>query len=248
MKGRYRFIALGVLAAALVGAVSPGGLGGGARVVLADAAPGTPTVSVTGQGTVSAPPDVVTLQLGVSVQSSTVADARAQAAQAATAVIAALQADGVAQDDIKTVQFSIGPRYDNQNGQQTLRGYEVDNVVQAKVRALDSVGKVIDDATAAGGNALVVQSITYSIENTGPLAHQARQQAMDDAKSKAADFAASVGMTVGKVVSIEEQSSVTPPPVPFGAAAPSVAAAPRTPIETGNLQVRVQVAVVFALQ
>lgn len=236
------------IAAAALGLMSLVWTGGRVPHAFAQTAPQVPTATVDGQGIVSAPPDVVILQLGVSVQSSTVADARTQAAQAATAVIAALQADGVAQDDIKTVQFSIGPRYDTQNNRQVLRGYEVDNVLQVKVRALDTVGKVIDDAAAAGGDALVVQNITYSIENSDPLAHQARMQAMDDAKSKAADFAASVGMTVGNVVSIREDTTVPPQPVQFAAPAPAAVAAPRTPIEAGNLQVRVQVTVVFALK
>jgi uncharacterized protein YggE len=247
---RYRTIvpAAGLLAGAVLGLMSLVGAGGSAQRAFAQTAPAQPTVTVGGQGIVSAPPDVIILQIGVSVQAGTVADARAQAAQAATAVIAALQADGVAQDDIKTVQFSIGPRYDTQNGRQVLRGYQVDNVLQVKVRSLDTAGKVIDDAVAAGGDAVVVQNISFSIENTDAIAHQARMQAMDDAKTKAADYAASVGMTVGKVVSIHEETAVPPQPVQFAAPAPSTATAARTPIEAGSLQVRVQVTVVFALQ
>jgi uncharacterized protein YggE len=237
-------VALGV---ALLGVVV-GSRVGSLHGALADSTPPIPTVSVTGEGIVTAPPDVVVLQLGVSVEAGTVADARTQAAAAAAAVVAAVKADGVADDDVKTVQFNIGPRYDNVSGRQTLRGYDVSNVLQVKIRALDSVGKVIDDATAAGGDAIVVQGINYAIENTDPLAHQARMQAMSNAKTKAADFAASVGMSVGRVDSIQEETSVAPSPVQFATPAPSAAAAPRTPIETGTLQVQVRVSVVFEMQ
>jgi uncharacterized protein len=214
--------------------------------VLADAP--TRTVSVSGQGIVTAQPDTVILQIGVSVEARTVAAARGQAAAAADAVIAAVKADGVADQDIKTVQFNIGPRYDNNNGLSVLRGYSVSNVLQVKIRNLDSVGKVIDDATAAGGDAIVVQGISFTIENTDPLTHQARLLAIQDAMTKANDYATAAGATVGPVISISEQSSATPTPVLAAPAPAAAASAARTPVEGGTQQVRVQVSVVFQLQ
>ncbi len=214
--------------------------------VLADAP--TRTVSVSGQGIVTAQPDTVILQIGVSVEARTVAAARGQASAAADAVIAAVKADGVADQDIKTVQFNIGPRYDNNNGLSVLRGYSVSNVLQVKIRNLDSVGKVIDDATAAGGDAIVVQGISFTIENTDPLTHQARLLAIQDAMTKANDYATAAGATVGPVISISEQSSATPTPVLAAPAPAAAASAARTPVEGGTQQVRVQVSVVFQLQ
>jgi uncharacterized protein YggE len=238
-----------VMAGALVlGALLACGVARTAPQALAADAP-TRSVTVTGQGIVNAQPDVVVLQLGVSVEAATVADARSQAATAAAAVIAAVKADGIADQDVRTVSFNIGPRYDNNNGQQVLRGYDVNNVLQVKIRNLDSVGKVIDDATAAGGNATVVQSISFSLENTDPVAHQARLLAIQDAKSKADDYATAAGATLGQVMTIDEQSSVTPTPFNAVPPAPSAAvAAPRTPVESGTLQIRVQVTVTYQLQ
>lgn len=204
-------------------------------------------VTVTGQGIVVGQPDTVILQIGVSVEAQTVAAARQQAAVAADAVVAAVKADGVADQDVKTVQFSIGPRYDNNNGQSVLRGYHVDNVLQVKIRNLDTAGKVIDDAAAAGGDSTLIQGISFTIENTDPLTHQARLLAIQDAKAKADDYAGAAGASVGQVITISEQSSATPTPVV--AAAPAAAsAAVRTPIEAGTQQIRVQVTVVYQLQ
>jgi len=173
---------------------------------------------------------------------------RQQAAVAADAVIAAASADGVAEQDIKTLQFSIGPRYDNSNGQSVLRGYVASNVLQVKIHNLDSTGKVIDDATAAGGDAIVVQGISFTIENADPLTHQARLLAMQDAMTKANDYATAAGATLGPVISIIEQSSATPTPVLAAPAPAAAASAPRTPVEVGTQQIRVQVSVVFQLQ
>jgi uncharacterized protein YggE len=223
-------------------------VGGVTRLPRALADTPTRTVSVSGQGIVTAQPDTVILQIGVSVEARTVAAARQQAAVVADAVIAAARADGVAEQDIKTVQFSIGPRYDNSNGQSVLRGYFVSNVLQVKIHNLDSTGKVIDDATTAGGDAIVVQGISFTIENTDPLTHQARLLAMQEAMTKANDYATAAGATLGPVISIIEQSSATPTPVLAAPAPAAAASAPRTPVEVGTQQIRVQVSVVFQLQ
>ena len=245
MKARSLTVRTLVVAGVAVATLIVGGV---TRLPRALADTPTRTVSVSGQGIVTAQPDTVILQIGVSVEARTVAAARGQAAAAADAVIAAVKADGVADQDIKTVQFNIGPRYDNNNGQSVLRGYSVSNVLQVKIRNLDSVGKVIDDATAAGGDAIVVQGISFTIENTDPLTHQARLLAIQDAMIKANDYATAAGATVGPVISISEQSSATPTPVLAAPAPAAAASAARTPVEGGTQQVRVQVSVVFQLQ
>ena len=220
---------------------------GPAHIARADTT--TNGITVTGQGIVTAPPDTVTLQLGVSVQAASVADARQQAATAANAVTAAVKADGVVDADVQTVQFDINPQYTTQNNQQVLTGYRVDNVLQVKIRNLDNVGQVIDDAVAAGGNATVVRGIAFSIENTDTLLHQARLQAMQDAQSKAQDYASAAGVSLGKVINITETQSQRPTPQFVAASVPAAAGAPApTPIQSGSQQIQVNVTVTYAIQ
>ncbi|MGE4057109.1 MAG: SIMPL domain-containing protein, partial [Vicinamibacterales bacterium] len=116
-------------------------------------------ITVAGTGIVYGTPDVVTLRLGASVIASSVAQAREQAAVSIQTVINSLKANGVADKDIQTTGLSISPQYDFSGRTQTLRGYQVSNLVTAKIRKIDSAGKSIDDATAAGGNDVVVQGI-----------------------------------------------------------------------------------------
>ena len=47
--------------------------------------------------------------------------------------------------------------------------HRVENVLQIKIRNLDASGQVIDDATAAGGDATVVQGISFAIDDTTAL-------------------------------------------------------------------------------
>ena len=66
---------------------------------------------VTGQGSVTAVPDIANLSLGVEVQAATVTDALSQASQAMNSVIAALKLKGVVDQDIKTQGFNVSPVY-----------------------------------------------------------------------------------------------------------------------------------------
>ena len=83
------------------------------------------TIHVTGSGSVTGEPDIAALDLGVSVERETVAEAREEAASAMTALINSLQANNVAEKDIKTENFSIYPQYDYTDDGRVLRGYRV---------------------------------------------------------------------------------------------------------------------------
>ncbi len=205
-------------------------------------------ISVTGTGITTGAPDVVTLQLGVQADAKTVATARDNAAQAQQAVVAALKADGVADKDILTVQFTIDPQYSFANQSQTLTGYRVTNVVQAKVRKIETASNVVDDVTAAGGNNTVVRSIVFSIDDPTQLQAQARDLAMTDARSRADQLAKAGGVSLGKPISVTESGPTSQPFASAAIQAPATGSGVSTPIEAGNLQVRVQVTVVYAIE
>src|SRR4051794_25997988 len=122
-------------------------------------------VSVTGQSSIYAPPDIADIQFGVKVQDRTVAKARSGAAASQQAIIDSLRANGVSSDDISTLQFSIDPIcgqpsyiYGPQPPCPSLaptgeRSYSFSNVLSGRVRNVANAGKVIAEATAAGGDA-----------------------------------------------------------------------------------------------
>jgi uncharacterized protein YggE len=73
---------------------------------------------------------------------------------------------------------------------------------------------------------------------------------MQDAQTKAQDYAAAASVSLGKIINIDETQSQRPTPVFVGNAAPtaSVAAAPPTPVQSGTQQIQVNVTVTFAIQ
>lgn len=208
------------------------------------------SIHVTGSGLVTGEPDIATIYLGVSVEKETVAVAREEAAIAMTAVIDSLKANDIAEKDIQTERFSIYPQYDYTENGRVLRGYSVNNTVRAKVRELESLSKIIDDAAEAGGDIVVVNAIQFMIEDSTAFQTQARSLAVKDAEAKAKTLADSSGVTLGKPITITETSYTMPPPIAYAleAAFSDDSARSATPIEAGELTVTVSITVVYEIE
>ena len=212
--------------------------------------PESRSIHVTGSGSVVGEPDMATLNLGVSVEKKTVAEAREAAAVAMTAVIASLKANDIAEKDIQTERFNIQPQYDYTENGRVLRGYRVNNTLRAKVRALENLSDVIDDAAGAGGDIIVVNSVQFMIENPTPLQTQARSLAVKNAASKAQTLAEAGGVTLGKPITITETSHAAGPRIAYAEEADFAddSARSATPIEAGELTVTVNITIVYAIE
>ena len=207
-------------------------------------------VTATGTGTSYGEPDVAVINVGVNVQRDTVEQARGDAADAQQAVIDSLKANGVKDEDIQTVQFSVYPQYDYSDRtkpQGEIVGYVVSNVVQAKLRDLDKTGQAIDDATKAGGNDAVVQGVTFTIDDPADLQAEARREAVDKAKAQAQQLADAAGVKLGKLLSISESGGYVPLQRDAAALqAPSTGGT--TPIQSGQVEVNISVNLQYALE
>jgi uncharacterized protein YggE len=188
------------------------------------------------------------LTMGVEASRDTVDAARADAANAMDRIVKVLRDRGIAERDIQTRYFNIYPRYDQMG--RDITGYQVSNQVTVKIRDLNSIGVIIDEATKAGGNLTRFQGISFTIENTRALEEQARQAAVADLLAKANQLATLTGVQLGKPTSIIE-GSAAPPVVPYmermALGAPAAADA-TTPVLTGEMDVVVTLQAVFSIQ
>ncbi len=206
-------------------------------------------ITVTGEGKVTAAPDVALLTLGVSSLRPTVAEAREQAAAALTAMINSITANGVEDDDLQTQQLSIQPEYDYRNNETILRGFRVSNTVTAKIRNIDNTTKVVDDAVTAGGDDTQIQSISFTIDDPKQLQEQAREEAVEDARAKAQTLAGASGIDLGEPITIVEGGGFQPP-IPYDesfARGAADAAQEATPIEPGELDVFIHITVTWGI-
>ena len=206
---------------------------------------------VTGQGKVTAVPDIVTLRLGIEAEEATVAEAQTQAAEAMDKVMAALTANGVAKKDIQTQYFSIRQvtKWDRVKEEETVIGYRVTNMVTAKIRDIDKAGAIIDAVAEAGGDLTRISSIGFSIDAPSAYYEEAREEAMADAKAKAEQLAELADITLGKPTYIAESTYV--PPVIRGAVYEEVmpaSASVETSISPGEMEISLTVQVAYSIQ
>ncbi len=206
------------------------------------------SIHVTGSGSVTGEPDIATLNLGVSVEKETVAKAREAAAVGMTAVLDSLKANDTAEEDIQTENFSIHPQYDYTENGRVLRGYRVNNTISAKVRELQRLSDIIDDAAGAGGDIVVVNSIQFMIEDLTDLQMQARTLAAKDAEAKAQTLADAHGVKLGKPVTITEVISGGISPTVYAESVAADSLRVSTPIEAGQLTVTVNITVIYEFE
>jgi uncharacterized protein YggE len=200
---------------------------------------------VTGQGKAMAVPDIAELRLGVEVQADTVAEAQAEASEAMDSVEQALKDNGVAEKDIQTQQFSIYPvtKWISDKDEEEIVGYRVTNIVVAKIREVDKAGAIIDAVAEAGGDFTRIQDISFDVDDKTPYYEQARAKAMEDASNRATQLAELAGVGLGKATYISEGASY----YPVRTADFSEAAATPTPISPGELEITVDVQVIYEI-
>ena len=209
---------------------------------------------VSGEGKVTAVPDIALLRLGIESQESTVAQAQSEATEAMGRVKAALTANGVAEKDIQTQYFNIRQltRWDDNKIQEVVIGYQVSNTVSVKIRDIDAVGVVIDAVVMAGGDLTRIDSISFSIDDPSAYYGTAREQAIADAQAKAGQLAELSGVKLGKPIYISEGVQTPPniyPRMDFdvmssGVPAPTIEVAPISP---GEAEVILTVQMVYAI-
>lgn len=202
------------------------------------------TIQVTGTGTVSAAPDQALLSLAVETRAATATAATTENAAIMTKVYSALASMGISNDSIQTTSYSLTPIYSNPVNQSitpSIIGYDAVNTIQVTLTNLNSVGKVLDQALAAGANQ--VQGITFTLSNAAQatIEKQALQQALQDADNQAKATAAALGVTIVGPISVSPGYVFQPVSYNRLTAAPEA----QTPIQPGTLQVTATVQVTY---
>lgn len=201
------------------------------------------TVTVSGVGTATAPPDMAEITTGVVTRAATAAQALTQNSQAMERLLQSLGGLGIAARDIQTTSVSVSPqRRPVREGQPTdILAYEVVNQVHVKVRDLPSLGRVLDQQVSQGANS--VYGIRFGLIDPTPLLDEARKRAMADARRKADLYAAAAGLKVGRVVSVQEAGAAAPRPE-VGARALMSA----VPVAAGEQEIQASISVTYALE
>jgi len=211
------------------------------------AAEETARITVTGEGSVTAAPDMAIINFGVLKNAPTARQALDDANKALSEAIADLKAKGVEARDLQTSGFSVSPQFDysGKNGAAPkLTGYQVSNTLTVRVRDISALGKVLDDAVTNGINS--GGSLSFTNSKLKDLVAEARKAAVGDAITKAKALTEAAGVSTGDILSIAEDAPM-PPPVPMVRMAMAKEAADSVPVEAGESEYHARVTVTFAI-
>ncbi|APF37152.1 SIMPL domain-containing protein [Chelatococcus daeguensis] len=215
----------------------------------AERAPGR--ITIVGEGTVNAVPNMATLTSGVVTSASTAREALDANTEAMAGVIEAFKKAGIAAKDIMTDGFSVQPRYvypepkDGSTQPPRIDGYEVRNQVIVRVRELAKLGTVLDAAVTTGANQM--GGLSFDVAEPAVLIDKARAAAVEDAKRKAALYVQAAGAKLGRLIEIDETSMQMPPRPMMMARSMDFAEAKAVPVEAGEQTLRAQVRLTWEL-
>lgn len=237
MVGRtsaLRWVAVTVATAAamsvFVGAMTPAGAAGSTT---------TRRITVVGTGQVKGTPDVADVTMGVSARASTASDALSTANDRAAKVLAALKDAGVDDADVQTTRLTIQPTFDRD----AITGYEVSNMVTARLRDIARVGETLDAAARVAGDEIRLQGIGFTIDDDSELLATARERSVKRARAQAERLASAAGVELGDVLSIDEGGTT----IPYAAREFAAADGSSVPIEPGTQTLSISTTVVYAI-
>lgn len=200
-----------------------------------------PAILTSGDATVSKKPDLAVVGAGVEGQGSTASAAQSDLSDKASKLIARIKALGVADGDLNTTGYWIGPVY--APGGESITGFRANEQLQLKWHNVDSVGKALDAIVQEGGATNV--SVSFTLNDPKPAAAEARSLAIADAKAKAGAMASAAGVHLGQVLQISDLAASTRVPYPY--LATGAASAGGTQVPVGQIDVQVTVEVDFAI-
>ena len=204
----------------------------------------TARITVTGEGQIEAQPDMATLTLGVTTEGATPAEAMTANSSQLAAVLERLKAAGTADRDLQTTGLSLNPNWQNNATGDAPRivGYVATNMLTVRVRALETLGGVLDAAIGQGANTF--NGISFGLADPAPAMNEARRRAVADAMARAELLATAAGVPLGPVVSISEGGSGGWPAPAYRMEA--VSDSP-VPVADGQVSTQASVTMVFSI-
>ena len=210
------------------------------------AAPGAPAsvpagqaIVVNGRGIVEATPDRALVNIGAQITRPTAQEAQERLSTTMNQVLSKIIALGIPRERIQTIEINLYPQRRPQSGE--ITGYQAVQRAVVTVDDLALVGRVLDAAVAAGANLL--DGVSFTLRDSAAYRTRAYAAAVQDARATAAALASAAGVTISRVVRIEEVGTTIP--IARGATMQATPDA-TTPVLPGTLTVSAQVRAVFA--
>lgn len=200
-------------------------------------------ITVTGEGSIAAAPDLAWVNIGVTHTAKTADEAVTLMSQGMESVMARLDAAGIAPSDIQTGQLSLYPTYDDRSYESSpaVNGYVASIAVDVRVRDLAKLGGILDAVVEDGANTF--GGIRFDLDDPSAAYADARRDAVADGRAKAELYAEAAGVTLGALVTLSENSFYASPVM----AAPRLEDAGSVPIAAGEVSFSASIVMVYEI-
>lgn len=217
------------------------------------------SITVTGEGEVTALPDIATVSLTVRESAKTVPEAQKAVEAKVTQALKDISALGVdTKKDTKTLSYTINPKYEQENTgyctgyvcpptKMVVVGYEVAQSMQVKVRKITDAGAVIGAIGKA--NITEVSGPEFTVDDMDKAQAEAKAIAIAKALDKAKVTASSLHVGLGSVMNFSEDNG-NQYPVMYSAKAMSVnagGAADSVTLPQGESVIKSKVTITYSL-
>ena len=159
-------------------------------------------IAVNGTGETRISADTAVISLGVSARDRDVLKAQQTVNENIAGIRQALLSNGVAEENINTDYMSIYAIYDYNEDVEKVQAYNASTTLAVKVTDMDSVGKLIDEAFAAGATTL--NGISFSASDTDEARDESLKAAVGEARAKAEVLAEASGLKITGIETISE--------------------------------------------
>ena len=232
---KTRISAIAALSLAFVALVAP-----------ASEAAATRYITVKAQGTVQVTPDAVRISASANNVAESSKEALAATAKSSAAIRAALKSSKIDSKDIATQSISVFPEYKYTNdGGSTLVGYRATQSFSITVRMATSAGAVVDSIIEAAADSAQINSVSPFVLDSTKSSEAARSVAVKNAKARALSYAKLLGVKLGKINYLVEESAPSSP-TPIYASAK--AEADTTIVDLGQQDVTVSITAQWLIQ
>lgn len=174
-------------------------------------------ISVSGEGTVLAVPDIARISFSVSEQADDANTAQDTAAERINDALAVLDEFDIDEKDIKTTSYNLSPQYNRRQPcfdgfcpeyVQEIIGYTVSQTVEVKVRDTDEAGAILSRLGDTGVSN--IYGPNFTIDDPDALQEEARSLAIKDAREKADQLVKDLGVRIVRVVSFNDGGGYYP--------------------------------------
>lgn len=157
-------------------------------------------IVVSASGSAFVTPDIALIDLGVTTEGMDIGKITTENTDKMNKIIGEVKASGVAEKDIKTVNYSLSPKYDYVRGVSVFKGYALTQQIAVKVRDFGKIGEVMGKGTQNGAN--LIGDFQFMIEDENGAMQSARADAIQKAKAQAESIAQQAGIKLDKVVNV----------------------------------------------